>query len=232
MKPVTAISLLLDKRKPKPMNILIGSEGSVIRALEQKFDITIAKFNPEDPKPFSYVEIELDIPLDVRASAAVWDNSIISGNEGVFRYLVNASAVTPLSRVDAEDLAKDLARYTGGIRDFRVLYWTVWDRANRYEKKVWDKLPWESALGWATGSLPLRFAAIEREIKAFCYARDDNKQELTNLKISAVNASRLKSTKYSSSLMYDTLVQISRWRTGKQNEFQTAAIISSIWSPE
>jgi hypothetical protein len=231
MKPVTAISLILDKRKPKPMNILIGSEGAVIRELQRKFNTTIEKFNLDDPKQFSYLDLEIDIPLGIRDSVAIWDNPVISGNEGTFRYLV--AALNPaLPKEAIEDLARTLSFELTGIRDFRVIYWTVMDRAANYTKKVWDKNPWEDAKRWLTGdsNVENRLNWILKEVRAYTYARDENKKELAVLGISAKKASFLKAKKYSNKLMYDTMIQLSRWKAGILNEYQTALAISSIWS--
>jgi hypothetical protein len=231
MKPTTAISLILDKRKPKPMNILIGSEGAVIRELQKKFSTTIEKFDPENPKQFSYLDLEIDIPLGVRDSVAVWDNPVISGNEQTFRYLV--SALNPaLPKESIEDLARTLSFELTGIRDFRVIYWTVMDRAANYTKKVWDKNPWEDAKKWLTNdpNVENRLNWIIHEVKAYAYARDENKKELSVLGVSAKKASFLKAKKYSNKLMYDTMVHLSRWKAGILNEYQTAMTISSTWS--
>ena len=231
MKPVTAMSLLLDKRKPKPMNILIGSEGAVIRELQRKFNTTIEKFNLDDPKQFSYLDLEIDIPLGIRDAVAIWDNPVISGNEGTFRYLV--SSLNPeLPKDSVEDLARTLSFELTGIRDFRVIYWTVMGRAANYTKKVWDKNPWEDNKKWLTSDQNPgnRLNWILHEVKAYTYARDENKKELSALGISPKKAAFLKAKKYSNRLMYDTMVQLSKWKAGSLNEYQTALTISSIWS--
>jgi len=231
MKPVTALSLILNKRKPKPMNILIGSEGAVIRELQRKFNTTIERFDPENPKQFSFLDLEIDIPLGIRDSVAVWDNPVISGNENTFRYLV--SAVNPeLTREQVERLARTLSYEITGVRDFRAIYWTVMDRASNYVDKVWDKTPWEDPKGWLTSDTHIesRLNLLIREVKAYTYARDENKKELASLGISAKKASFLKAKNYSNRLMYDTMIQLSKWKAGTLNGHQTALTLSTIWS--
>jgi hypothetical protein len=228
MKPLLALSLLIEKKKPKPMNILVGQDSLVLKALEKKFDIKIRKFDEEDPCQFSYLDTELDIPLSLRESAAIWLNPSISKNLDAFKYLVAHLTDTP--KEDQADLALALMREFDGIRDFNSLYWGVKNRSQGFKKSPWLKNPWEDPTNW-TGAvdLGLRLSWLYTDSIAYVYAQDDCKKELASLGISAKKAAYLKAKKLSNNLMSATISELSRWKSERQ-DLHTALKISSIWS--
>jgi len=231
MKPVTALSLLVGKRKPKPMNLLIGSEGAVIRELEKKFNTKISKFDPDAPAMFSYLELELDIPIGVRETVAIWDNPVLSKNIPALLFLIH-NIVPTLPKDKAEPLAKSLSYDLVGIRDFRVLYWSIYHRATNYVEQQWPKDPWDDPQKWATGDLRVRLSKLHRDIKIYTYVKVDNKRELDALGVSKANINRLKTKNHSNILMYKTMVQLAKWKAKQLDEYQTALTITDLWSPK
>ena len=228
MKPILAVSLLIDKKKPKPMNILVGQDTVVIKALEQKFGVVIEKFDESNPSVFSFVNAELDIPLSMRDSAAIWLNPVISKNIDVFRYLVEQLTETP--KAEQDSLITTLMRELDGIRDFSSLYWSVIHRSQDFKKIDWLKNPWEDPIKWVGDiDLGLRLSWLYTDALTYTYAKDDCKKELTAMGVSAKKASFLKGKNLSNKLMVETILELSRWKT-ERNDLQTALKISSIWS--
>ena len=228
MKHVSVLSLLLDKRKPKPMNIVVGQDSLVIRALEAKFNLEIKRFDEEAPTTFSFLDTELDIPLAFRDSAAVWLNPPISKNLEAFKYLISHLTETP--KEDQESLAYTLMRELDGIRDFNALYWGIIHRSQEFKKSEWLKNPWEDSVRWVGDiELGLRLAWLYNDSVAYVYAKDDCKKDLISMNVSNKKAIFLKGKNLSNILMSETISELSKWKS-ERNDLQTALKISSIWS--
>ena len=222
-----AAALLLEKRKPKGTNIIIGSDSVVIKALEKKFQTTVAPFDNETPAFFSFLESELDIPAAIRDSVATWLNPPLSKNPEVLKYLV--AAINPKMEKDKLDaFVKYLSSNANGFRNFDALYWSI--LSGHYEDIPWVKDPWENPKNWVGKmDLGMRLQWLHTNVMGYVYAKDENKYNLEKLGISHKKASYLKGLNLSNNKLYRTLLELSKWRSNRQNELQTALLITYIW---
>lgn len=222
-----AVALLLEKRKPKGTNVVIGSDSVVTKALEKKFKITITPFDQDRPTFFSYLESELDIPAALRDSVSIWLNPPLSKNPEVLRYLI-ASIHPEFKKDEVDNFVKYLSGDTNGFRNFDTLYWII--LAGNYEATSWPKDPWENSKTWlGQMNLSLRLSWLYTNIVGHVYAKDENKQNLEKLGISFKKANYLKGLSLNRDKLYNTLLELSKWRSDRQNELQTALLITNIW---
>lgn len=222
-----ATALLLEKRKPKGQNIIIGSDPMVINALVKKFSTTIEKFDENNPAFFSYLETEFDIPASVRESVNVWLNPPLSKNYEALRYLVGAiHPKMELKKMD--EMVKSLASTATGFRNFDALYLIIVSKSPCGES--WLNKPWEDSKNWlGQVELSQRLSWLHKDIAELVYARNENKAGLDNLGVSAKKATFLRNQKVSITRIYRTLIELSKWRNKKQNPEQTALLITHIW---
>lgn len=222
-----AVALLLEKRKPKGTNIVIGSDSVVIKALEKKFQTAIAPFDKDNPTLFSYLESELDVPAALRDSVSIWLNPPLSKNPDVLRYLVS-SLHPEFKKEQCDSFVKCLSYDSNGFRNFNTLYWVI--LSGRYEEIPWVKDPWENPNNWlGQMNIGLRLNWLHTNVVGYVYAKDDNKQGLEKLGISFKKANHLKGLNLSNNKMFRTLLELSKWRSNRQNELQTALLITNIW---
>ena len=222
-----AVALLLEKRKPKGTNILIGSDSVVINALEKKFQMKVGAFDKDHPAFFSHLETELDIPAALVDTVSIWLNPPLSKNHEVLRYLI--ASLHPEFKKDAVDnFVKFLGSDSNGFRNFDTLYWII--LSGVFEESPWPKDPWENPTNWI-GKMDLgkRLSWLYTNVIGYVYARDENKQNLEKIGISFKKAEFLKGLKLSNKRLYQTLVELSKWRSHRQNELQTALLITNIW---
>lgn len=228
MKHPYAVALLIGKRKPKARNILIGRDSVVIKAISRRFGLDIEKFDKENPKVFSYVDNEIEIPLDVLDTIGIWLNPVISKNYELISYLVSAIKVLP--KKEREEVVRNVNKELESIRDFDALFWTISSLLDK-PPVPWLKLPWEDSENWRGDiDLGLRLQWLYNDIQALVLARDGIKQDIQDLGISLKRADRLKTSNVSISKLYDTFLELSRWKSGYRNTEQTAVMITSIWS--
>ena len=222
-----AMALLLDKRKPKAKNVLIGSDEVVVKALERKFNIDIQPYDPEAPRVFSTVEIESTVPLEDHVSCAFWRNPPISRNELLLNYIVN---VLGPEIKDKTKVVKSLMYDSESSRDFSVLYWRVLGAIKSTKTFAWDKQPWEAPDNWIGADPNIRLANLYRDLRAYAYVLEDNKGELKALGISSGKITYLSGLKLSINKIIETLSILSQWRFKKLSGHQAAFVISTVWS--
>ena len=222
-----AVALLLEKRKPKGTNIIIGSDSVVIKALEKKFNTIVTPFDNDNPTFFSYLESELDIPAAIRDSVSAWLNPPLSKNPDVLRYLI-ASISPELKKDEMEAFVKYLSGNSSGFRNFDTLYWTI--LSGRHEDSPWLKDPWENPKNWL-GNMDVgtRLNWFHTNILAYVYAKDENRYNLDKLNISLKKANYLRTLNLSNNKLSQSLLELSKWRSNRQNELQTALLITNIW---
>ena len=223
-----AAALLLDKRKPKARNVLIGSDRTVIKALERKFTLQITEFNVEEPKVFSFVDQESQVPLAEQASVQFWRNPPIARNKELLTYIVS-TLLPDLKETVRYSVINGFLYDTSAIRDFDVLYWRI--RNADTSKTSWNKQPWESAQDWVGQSDPdSRLAKLYHDLRSYLYVLVDNKTELKTLNVSAQKIKYLETLKLSNKQIVDTLGVLAQWRFQALNGTQATFLISNIWS--
>lgn len=221
-----AISILLEKRKPKQKNVLIGSDLVVIKALERLYNITIENYNSQEPKIFSTVEIESEVPLEDHVSCTFWRNPPISKNESLLTYIV--SILTPMVK-DKYKFVKTL-KYMEGMRDFDVLYWNIITAAKNEVGAEWDKQPWESSSWVGNGEVSTRLARLYHDLRAWVYVWSDSKVDIKMLNLSTGKITYLKKQKLGIKLVAGTLSILAKWRYQKLTSSQAALLITGLWS--
>lgn len=221
-----AIAILLDKRKPKQKNVLVGSDRVVIKALERAYSISIKNYDSQDPKVFSTVEIESEVPLEDHASCAFWRNPPISKNEALLNYIV--SVLTPTVK-DRYKFVKTL-KFMEGVRDFDVLYWNVITAAKHEAGVSWDKQPWESPQWVGSTDPSVRLDRLYHDLRAWVYVWSDSKVDIKTLNLSTGKIAYLKKQKLGIKLVAETLSVLAKWRYKKLTSPQAALLVTGLWS--
>jgi hypothetical protein len=224
-----AVSLLLDKRKPKAQNVLIGSDRVVIRALEQKFGCTIERWSLDSNQgSWFFVDADTDIPEGDRGRFGFWSNPPISKNRELLDYVV--SVCSDLKKEQRDEIVSNLMYESESIRDFYPLYWAVQNQIVDPKRFVWTKNPWESKFWLGEGDVSARLAWLYTDLLAYVYAKSNNKEELTSMNISPKKIAYLSSLKLSNKRVTETFGCLSRWKRNETNSIQTSFLISCVWS--
>ena len=227
-----AASILLDKRKPKPKNVLIGSDHAGIKALERKYNIQIGQYCLEDPKVFSYVDQESQVPLAERASCQFWRNPPITRNKELVSYIVSVMA-PDMKEADRVKLVNSFVYDTEAVRDFDVFYWRVRHAISAGVQSGWDKQPWESSTDWLGHTDPdLRLARLYHDLRAYLKVSLDIKSEFKTLGLTAGKIKYLSGLKLSNINIADTLGILAQWRYQILSGSQAAFLVSTVWSPK
>lgn len=222
-----AVAILLEKRKPKQKNVLIGSDRVVIKALERLYSLTIGEYDPHSPKVFSTVEIESEVPLEDHTSCTFWRNPPISKNDALLNYIV--SALTPTVK-DKFKFVKTL-KFLEGVRDFDTLYWSILTSAKNETTTSWDKQPWESATWVGSTDVSVRLARLYHDLRAWVYVWSEAKVDIKTLNLSTGKITYLKKQKLGINLVAETLSILAKWRYQKLTSPQAALLITGLWSP-
>ena len=227
-----AVSILLDKRKPKSRNVLLGSDHAVIKTLEKRFQIKIEKFDLESPQVFSMVDQESQVPLAERSACTFWRNPPITRSKDVLTYII--TTLTPdMKESERYPLINHFVYDTESVRDFDVLYWRIKAVLNEKSYGKWDKQPWESPKDWVGNTDPnVRLSRLYHDLRSYIYVSLDNKTEIKTLGLSSGKIKYLSGLNLSNKKIADTLSVLARWRYQSLSGNQAAFLVATIWSPK
>lgn len=225
-----AVAILLGKRKEKARNVLLGSDTVVIRALERRFSIRIEPYSSSDPKVFSYVERDTQIPIEEHSQCTFWRNPPISKNQEVLKYIVGAMSPTGTKLQELDSFVRSFSKETEYCRDFDVLYWRITQALKTKQVFKWDEQPWESKK-WFSRDLRGRLYRLYFDLRAFVFAKEDAKAQLKEMNISDKKAAFLKKWPLSNRQVERALSLLSMWRRGSLSDIQAAFLVTTIWSP-
>lgn len=226
-----AASILLDKRKPKSKNVLIGTDRAVIKALERRYGITIDTFRLEEPQVFSCVDQESEVPLAERASCAFWRNPPITRNKDLLTYIVT-TLMPDTKEAERTPVINGFVYDSEAVRDFDVLYWRIRAAISAKQPGGWDKQPWETHMGWLGRTDPdLRLARLYHDLRSYVYVKADIKTEIKTLGLTAGKIRYLAGLNLGNKRIADTLGILAQWRLQLLSGIQAAFLVSTIWSP-
>lgn len=226
-----AASILLDKRKPKSKNVLIGSDRTIIKALERRFNIQIDKFEVENPQVFSYVDLESQVPLADRSSCTFWRNPPVTRNKELLTYIVSV-LMPDAKEADRYPVVSAFVYDSEAVRDWDVLFWRLRSAISAKAPTKWDRQPWETHLGWVGSTEPdVRLARLYHDLRSYVYVKLDNKSEIKTLGLSAGKIKYLSGLNLSNKRVADTLGVLAQWRFQTLSGLQAAFLVTTIWSP-
>lgn len=227
-----AISLLFGKHKPKTntVNVLVGTEQFVIKALAAKYHTEIALYDSSaDPAPlFAYTKDINLIPANEQLSCTFWNNPLFASERKVVDYTI--ATIATLAQISNKDALSQ--RYQSGDlpREFGALYWTV-VQAGEAKQQGWDKQPWEDPAGWfqKADSLDSRLAHLYTDISRYVYVKHGIQTEMARLSISQKQNQYLAKQNPNPEGLVQTLSCLAQWRNHTMTPEQAVLAVSAVW---
>jgi hypothetical protein len=240
-------------RKTLPKNnILIGDDPAQLRFLVQQLypDATDVEHNPITPVDkvtddmlLGHVgrllqvaaEHRIHISADVRSRAGIWDaGPIFKGSAGANAIVRQAASLLDLpdspSREMVDFVAEEISK--GGVADIRGALWqAVWLLTGDIVPKVKLIEPWEDPVRWLEpGTNPeYRLQFLYQTLVVWGFIATGNLKGVREFKVSRAREEYLTTLKLDRQRVYDSIKQLSIWRTKHTDPILCALAIASIW---
>jgi len=236
-----APGLLLKKPYPRH-NILVGNDAVQTRFAEQTLGVeckVVDRVRDEDvlvPDPTLHqvpMSTSIDLSPELRSKAGIWSLSPV---------LPGSAAATSIVKAAAEilDVKLEIAKRNRAceiltkkaIGDIRAALWdAVWIVTGDIpdEEPFW-KDPWASDNWIPNGTDPAyRLNTLYRELIGYIYVHDNEENSARRFGISPAKIKRLKTLNLNLDHVYESILELSKWKVKHYNPYFCALKITTIW---
>jgi hypothetical protein len=233
---------LLLKKPLARHNILVGNDPVQTRFAEQILGVeckVVDHVKDEDVlTPAStlhqvLMSTSIDLSPELRSKAGIWSlTPIISGS----------AAATSVVKAACEilDIKLELAKRNrvceilteSAIGDIRAALWNAVEilAGNIPEKEEFWKDPWASDNWIPKGVDPAyRLNSLYRELVGYIYVYDNDENSARRFGISPAKIKRLKALNLNLDRVYESILELSKWRSKRYNPYFCALKITTIW---
>lgn len=233
---------LLLKKPFARHNILVGNDAIQTRFAEQTLGVECKVVDcvkdedvlvPDSTLHQVLMSNSIDLSSELRNKAGIWSLSpVISGSAAATSIVKAACQILDVKL----ELAKrnrvcDLLT-KGVINDIRAALWEAVGivAGDIPEEESFWKDPWVSENWIPNGTDPAyRLNSLYRELVAFVYVHDDDENTARRFGISPAKIKRLKALNLNIDCVYESILELSKWRHKRYNPYFCALKITTIW---
>jgi hypothetical protein len=233
---------LLSKKPFARHNILVGNDAVQTRFAEQTLGVeckVVDRVKDEDvlvPDPTLHQVLmsnSIDLSPELRNKAGIWSLTPITPGSAAATSIIKAACEILDVKLEigkrnraCEILTKEV------INDVRAALWNaIWIVAGEIPEDVglW-KDPW-AADNWMPNGIDPRYRlnALYRELVGYIFVCDNDEASARRFGISPAKIKRLKALNLDIDRVYDSLLELSRWRSRRYDPYICALKITSIW---
>jgi hypothetical protein len=233
---------LLLKKPPVRHNILVGNDAVQTRFAEQTLGVeckVVDRVKDEDvlvPEPTLHqvlMSSSIDLSPELRSKAGIWSLSPVLPGSAAATSIVKAAAEILEVKLElakrnraCEILTKEV------INDVRAALWNaVYIVAGDIpEKEPFWKDPWASDNWIPNGTDPTyRLNTLYRELIGYIYVYDNDESSARRFGISPAKIKRLKALNLNLDRVYESILELSKWKAKHYNPYFCALKIATIW---
>jgi hypothetical protein len=233
---------LLSKKSFLLHNILVGNDTAQIRFAEQILNVpckAVDRVQDEDvlvPTPTLhqvFMSSSIDLSPQIRDKTGVWSLApLIPGSASTTAVVKAACEILSIKLEPAKRNRACEILTEEPINDVRAALWSaVWIVADDIpEKEPFWKDPWSSNEWLSKNTDPVyRLNSLYRDLVGYVLIHDNDEVAVRKFGISPTKSKRLKGMNLNLDCVYDSILELSKWRHKRYNPYFCAIAINKIW---
>ena len=240
------VTQLLSRKSAKSYNILVGNDAAQVRFAEMVLGLPCQQVETIDDATLltgqpCLLNITIpkvaDLSASVREKASFWSIGPMGrGSAGAMAIVRYALTLLNLERPERDIIQRTAdVLATDGIEDIRIAIWkAVWLLLGPAPEpyKRWPE-PWEHRTEWLPPNLDpgYRLNTLYRDLTAYAFvlSQEDDAIKKAGLSVSPSKLKYLKTLKLDPERVYNTITEISLWRSRRTDPVVCAFRVAVLW---